>query len=51
MAYAREFMDRRVRCVDDVENLLDIPVLVTLPSGKTSSSADNKRLRFPLLGK
>lgn len=51
MAYAREFMDRRVRCVDDVENLLDIPVLVTLPSGKTSSSADNKRLGFPLLGK
>lgn len=36
MAFIREFMDRRVRCIDDVESLIDIPVLVTLPSAKKS---------------
>lgn len=38
VAFVREFIDRRVRCVDDIEYLLDMPVLVSLPSGKHLAS-------------
>ena len=43
VAYAKEFLDRRVRCVDDVEGLLDIPVLVTLPPGRPGNSLSDKK--------
>ena len=43
VAYAKELLDRRVRCVDDVEGLLDIPVLVTLPPGKPRNSLSDKK--------
>jgi capsular polysaccharide biosynthesis protein len=32
-ALAREMLDRRVRCVDDVTGLLEMPVLVVLARG------------------
>ena len=43
VAYAKEFLDRRVRCVDDIEDLLDIPILVTLPPANTRRTLPGKK--------